>query len=139
MSQDPEAAAQGFQPLPDSADPYVQQIGPFYVRHGADGGLCYAFRVRSAHTGTSGIAHNGLLMGFADAAITAFGGGDFAALSMSVSFLGAARINDLVTCQPRISRRTREVVFISAICMAGSVPVMSVKSLCNPLIKADKL
>lgn len=132
MTGESAALAPGYQHS-EPADPYEDAIGPFYRRETPEGPI-YAFSVTEKHMNMSGNAHGGLLGGFADtifrlAAGLANHGAEVRPLSMSLSFMAAARAGDLVECRPEVIRRTAGVLFVSGSFNVGGVVFLSASSL----------
>ena len=78
-----------------------------------------------------GIVHGGAMMTFADMAM-GFGvgratGGNamFVTAQLAVQFTSAARIGDLITCQPEVVRKTSSMVFVRGLIEAGGRTVAS--------------
>ncbi|MSP42997.1 MAG: PaaI family thioesterase [Alphaproteobacteria bacterium] len=121
----------------EPADPYEDAIGPFYVRVTPEGPI-YAFSVTEKHMNMSGNAHGGMLGCFADtifrlAAGSANDGAKVTPLSMSLSFMAAARAGDLVECRPEVIRRTAGTLFVSGSFNVGGVIIFSASSLWETL------
>lgn len=137
MSSDHDALAQGFQAIDNPGGTFARIIGPFYVRGEPEGDNSYAFRVGPYHISPAGDAHGGVLIGFvelasANAALSENEGAGFALLSHSAAFLNPALLGELVVCRPRITRRTREILFFHADCQVGARTVLSINSLWQP-------
>lgn len=118
-------------PLPAGAEEistagFNLYVGPIYrlpdVRAGADGHFC--FPVAEKHMNSAGSVHGGMLMSFADVAMsqTARFGTDFTAshtVSLNCDFVGPGRAGDLVEAHVRVTRRTRTIVFLSCDVVSG--------------------
>lgn len=105
---------------------FNKYAGPFYrLSADPDGmGAHYAFIVEPKHMNGAGSVHGGLLMTFADIAMsrTARLGTKVVAcntVSMSADFVGPGRLGDLIVARVRVARRTRTLVFQSAEITAG--------------------
>lgn len=95
--------------------------GPFYLLSAdADGaGARYGFVAEQKHMNGSGTVHGGLLMTFADVAMsrTARNVAKVAAcntVSLTADFIGPGKLGDLIEAHVRVTRRTRTLVFQSA-------------------------
>lgn len=116
---------------------FESTTGPFYIRHAPDG-AAHAFIVTQAHMNMSGAAHGGMLGSFAhrvlrQAAIAANQGEMVALLSISLSFLAAAREGDLVECLPRVIRGSAANLLVEAKFTAGGVVILTASSLWESL------
>lgn len=104
-----------------SAAGFNLHAGPFYrLSADADGlGGRYGFVVLPKHLNNGGNIHGGLLMTFADVAMSrtaraAVGGASCNTVSLTADFVGPGRLGDLVEALVRVTRRTRTLVFQSA-------------------------
>ena len=84
----------------------------------------YALVVADKHMNTSGNLHGGVLMTFADIAMSqtsrAVSGADACStVAMSCDFIGPGRLGDLIEARVRVTRQTRTLVFLSAEIRAG--------------------
>jgi len=108
-------APEGWRPA-EQFDPFEAALGPYFerVRNGARE---FAFVIDDRHTNAQGVAHGGALLTFADAALgyalwDATDRAPCVTISQQTQFIAAANAGDLVTCQPEVVRKTREVVFM---------------------------
>ncbi len=96
--------------------PYLDLIGPFYVRHAADG-LVWGLRIEERHANRRGFAHGGLLATLADITLghTAAQSRDPPALAVTVNlttdFAGSARVGDWVEARADVQKVGKRVVF----------------------------
>jgi len=104
-----------------SAVGYNRHAGPFYrLAKDADSlGGRFAFIVQPKHLNNVGNIHGGLLMTFADVAMSrtarlAAGVESCNTISLTVDFVGPGELGDLVVAQVRVTRRTRTLVFQTA-------------------------
>ena len=113
-------------------DPFEIYVGPVFEA-GETGTKRYAFRVDERHANRSGMAHGGMLMTFADAALgqavwDATDRVPSVTLNMQVQFLRAAGQGELVEVVPVVTRRTRALVFIRGDFTVAREIVMTVSS-----------
>lgn len=110
--------------------------GPFW-RLSADAngmGARYAFIVQPKHMNGSGSVHGGLLMTFADVAMSrtarhAAGVDSCNTVSLTADFIGPGKLGDLIEAIVRVTRRTRTMVFQSADITAGGRVLMAATGL----------
>jgi acyl-coenzyme A thioesterase PaaI-like protein len=119
-----------------SARGFNLHAGPFYrVAHDADGmGGRYAFVVLPKHLNSGGNIHGGLLMTFADVAMSrtaraAVGAESCNTVSLTADFVGPGKLGDLVEAAVRVTRRTRTLVFQSANISIGERVIMVITGL----------
>jgi uncharacterized protein (TIGR00369 family) len=119
-------------------DPFEAFVGPLFDRREAraDGTqeLSMAFYVDERHLNGRDVVHGGMLMTFADAVLgsaawNATGRTPCVTLSMQTSFLGPARMGDLVECKPEITRKARSVIFVRGTFTVAGNPIMTAASL----------
>ena len=96
-------------------------VGPFYRLPDAENGALqrFAFVISDKHMNAAGSVHGGMLMTFADVAMsnaaragTAATGGNTVALNCD--FVGPGRLHDVVEARVRVTRRARTMVFLSS-------------------------
>jgi|SRR5579871_4741342 len=109
-----------------SARGFNFHAGPFYrLTADPDGmGARYAFKALEKHMNSAGTVHGGLLMTFADVAMSrtarlVVGEGPSSTVSFSFDFVGPGRLGDVIEASVRIRRRTRSVLFQGAELTAG--------------------
>jgi acyl-coenzyme A thioesterase PaaI-like protein len=108
--------------------------GPFY-RLPDDGEVRrFAFRVLDKHMNGSGSVHGGLLMTFADIAMSrtsrlASGAKSCSTVSLSCDFAGAGKLGDVIEIHVRVTRRTRTLMFMSSEMKAGDRVLMAAQGL----------
>jgi uncharacterized protein (TIGR00369 family) len=105
---------------------FNRHIGPLYrLPDLEDGGLKrFCFIVAEQHMNAAASLHGGMLMSFADIAMSRSArDGSAQAVSHTVSlncdFVGPGRLGDLVEAHVRVTRRTRTVAFLSCTISAG--------------------
>jgi uncharacterized protein (TIGR00369 family) len=110
--------------LPEGAENISQagfnrHAGPFY-RLADDGEVRrFAFVVSDKHMNAAGTVHGGLLMTFADIAMSrtsrlATGAKSCSTVSLSCDFMSPGRLGDLVEIRVRMTKRTRTLVFLAS-------------------------
>jgi uncharacterized protein (TIGR00369 family) len=114
---------------------YNLYAGPFYrLAADADGmGARYAFIVQPKHMNSAGSVHGGLLMTFADVAMSRtarmVGSDAYNTVSLTADFIGPGKLGDMVEAIVRVTRRTRTMVFQSANIVAGKRVLMTATGL----------
>ncbi|MFN3235779.1 MAG: PaaI family thioesterase [Pseudomonadales bacterium] len=98
-------------------------IGPFYFRVVDDQMDC-AFVAETKHANASNIVHGGVLMTFADyalcmAATGGYQGENCVTVSFSCEFIAAAEVGQIIHCQPKVSRKTGSLVFLTGEVLSG--------------------
>jgi uncharacterized protein (TIGR00369 family) len=114
-----------------SAGGYNLHAGPFYrlPAEADDLGGRYAFIVGPKHLNSVGNIHGGLLMTFADVAMSrtarlAAGVESCNTVSLTVDFVGPGKLGDMVEAVVRVTRRTRTLVFQTANIAIGDRVIM---------------
>ncbi len=103
--------------------------GPFY-RLGDDGEIRrFAFIALDKHMNAAGSVHGGLLMTFADIAMSrtsrlVSGAKSCSTVSVSCDFVSAGRLGDLIEIRVRVTRQTRTLVFLSSEIVANGAVLM---------------
>jgi uncharacterized protein (TIGR00369 family) len=98
--------------------------GPFW-RLAPDGEVRrFALLVESKHMNGSGSLHGGVVMTFADIAMSQVsrlisGAPGCSTVSLTCDFVGPGKLGDLVEARVRVTRQTRTLVFLSADIVAG--------------------
>jgi len=117
--------------LPDGAENissggFNLYAGPFWrLAANADGmGARYGFVAEPKHMNGAGAVHGGLLMTFADVAMsrtarTAAGVDACNTVSLTADFIGPGKLGELIEAIVRVTRRTRTLVFESADIVSG--------------------
>ncbi|HJW40497.1 MAG TPA: PaaI family thioesterase [Rhizomicrobium sp.] len=102
--------------------------GPVW-RLAADGELRrFALVIADKHMNGSGAVHGGLLMTFADVAMSqtsraVSGAETCSTVSMTCDFVGPAKLGEILEARVRVTRQTRTMVFLSADIVTGDRPV----------------
>ena len=120
-------------------DPAEDHIGPFYFRQ-VGGEMECAFVAEQKHCNANGTVHGGVLMTFADyalcmAATDGYEGESCVTVSFSCEFLAAAELQGVVSCKPKVTRKTGGMVFLTgevmcneALCLTCSAVVKRLRS-----------
>jgi uncharacterized protein (TIGR00369 family) len=114
-----------------SARGFNLHAGPFYrLAPDADGlGGRFGFVVLPKHLNNVGNIHGGLLMTFADVAMSrtaraAVGGDSCNTVSLTADFVGPGKLGDVVEAAIRVTRRTRTLIFQTANIAIGGRVIM---------------
>ncbi|MBV9992022.1 MAG: PaaI family thioesterase [Alphaproteobacteria bacterium] len=108
--------------------------GPFY-RLPDDGEVRrFAFIVLEKHMNSAGGVHGGLLMTFADIAMSrtsrlATQARSCATIALNCDFAGAGKQGELIEIRVRVTRKTRNLVFLSGDVFSGERPLMTATGL----------
>ncbi len=118
--------------------PAEDYMGPFYYRK-TDGGLRMGFRARRDNCNGIGSVHGGVLMAFADYAVTmlALSGvkENCTTISFSSDFISAARDGDWVEASGEVVRRTGSMTFVSGRLAVGDNVVLTFQAVVKRLKK----
>lgn len=133
MSDIPE----GFRTL-TGGSPAETHIGPFYYRK-AEAGLEMGFRAGDQHCNAIGGVHGGVLLAFADYAVTmlALSGvrENCATVSLASEFIAAARNGDWVEARGEVVRRTGSMTFVRGELFVADTVVLTFQSVLKRLKK----
>lgn len=110
---------------------FIALTGPVYHR---DERRAFAFRAEEKHGNLVGIVHGGMLVTFADRALSivvrdACDGARAVTIEMSSQFVGAAQIGDLIETVPEIVRKTSSLVFVRGTLTSGGRPLAAVTAI----------
>jgi len=124
----------GFVKLNLESSLYLQTNGPFFGKQvaGENGGEVWiGMRIEHRHCNSSGTAHGGLLMTFADVLLTVGGnvqpdiGRFLPTLNATCDFLGPAIDGDWIEGRIEVLRVTRNFIFAQGLVITGAgAPVM---------------
>ncbi|MEI9991291.1 MAG: PaaI family thioesterase [Rhizomicrobium sp.] len=123
MSQVPDGLPPGAENI--SRGGFNLHAGPIW-RLPADGEVRrFALAVTDKHMNSSGSVHGGMLMTFADIAMsqTARAVSDAPAcstVSLTCDFVGPGKLGEILEARVRVTRRTRTMVFLSADIVVGT-------------------
>ena len=98
--------------------------GPFWRLKGERETHLYALLVEQKHMNSSGSLHGGVLMTFADIAMSqtsraVSGAPTCSTVSLSCDFTGPGKLGDVIIARVRVTRQTRTMVFLSAELVCG--------------------
>ncbi|HTQ13526.1 MAG TPA: PaaI family thioesterase [Rhizomicrobium sp.] len=84
----------------------------------------FAFVAEDKHMNGAGTIHGGMLMSFADTAMSrttriATGAGGVSTVALNCDFVAAGKLGEVIEARVRITRQTRTMVFLSAELKAG--------------------
>ena len=111
---------QGWQLYGDMS-PYAELVGPVYVKE-TDGERRMAFIVEPKHCNRAGFAHGGMLMSFADVALSYISedpAQPTASVTFTFEFAAPAKAGDLVECRGDVVRKTRSLIFAHGQLLVG--------------------
>lgn len=136
MSAEPSDAGrtppEGFAPLA-SKSPFINRIGTFYVRKGADGSRTVGAYVDEIRTNSENYAHGGFLLAFADFALSIVTNG--ITVNITADFLRPARAGDWIEARINIRKSSAALIFADAILVSGEHELMRVGGLFRPFEK----
>ena len=110
-------------------------IGPLYRLPDAQGAAArFAFVAAEKHMNSAGSVHGGMLMGFADIAMSrtsrqVSGAPRCSTVSLTADFVGPARLGDVIEARTTVTRRSRSLVFLSAEITAGDRVILIAQGL----------
>lgn len=126
-------------------DPAEDHIGPFYFLKVDDSDEnavihqnLFAFEVASRHCNEFDSVHGGVLMTFADFALCRAAAEHYqvetcVTVSFACDFLAGASLGSLITCEPRVNKRTGSLAFVSGDLMVNDGIVFSFNSVVKRL------
>ncbi len=123
MSDTGPAVPPGFEPY-SQPSPFLDRIGPLY-QGGGDTGPVFGLRILDHHCNRRGLAHGGLLMTLADIALgksiewSAEASLSGLTASVTVDFMGSARLGDWVEAACDFHRAGRRVAFANCYLTVG--------------------
>jgi uncharacterized protein (TIGR00369 family) len=123
---------------PSARGPYTTHNGPFFHRiH--ESGFEHAFYSLPRHCNGMGIVHGGMLTTFLDGLLAraVFGetGQQSVTIHLSVDFLSMARAGEWVFGDARVTRRTRDVIFVEGRVRVGAKDVLRGSGVFKPVRK----
>jgi uncharacterized protein (TIGR00369 family) len=98
--------------------------GPFWRLPGEGATHLYGLLVEPKHMNSSGSLHGGVLMTFADIAMSqrsraVSGASTCTTVSLTCDFTGPGKLGDVIIARVRVTRETRTMVFLSAELVCG--------------------
>jgi acyl-coenzyme A thioesterase 13 len=113
----------GFRPSGFAAG-FLDHGGPYWVRRD-DAGHVLGLRVREHHLNYQNVAHGGVLTTFADVAlsycvhVSERPPPPLATATLTVNFLGAARLGDWLEAEAQIDRMGKRLAYVSGVIRRG--------------------
>jgi uncharacterized protein (TIGR00369 family) len=121
--------------------PAEDHIGPFYYQKGEQG-LKLGFRAQPHNCNGIDTVHGGVLMAFADYAVTmlALSGvkENCITISFSSDFIAAARLGDWVEAKGELVRRTGSMTFVNGRLFTGDAVILTFQAVVRRLKKPEK-
>jgi uncharacterized protein (TIGR00369 family) len=122
---------------PSARGPYTTHNGPMFHRNGPDG-FEHAFHVLPRHCNSMGIVHGGMLATFMDGVLAravhgATGGQAAVTVHLSLDFLSAARRADWLFGEGRVTRQTRDLVFVEGVIRTRERDVARATAIFKPM------
>lgn len=113
---------------------FTRTAGPWWMRRGPNGrvlGLRIDEQHGNQHIGT---VHGGVLMTLADnglgaAVVHAIGGGHCVTISLQTHFVATASVGEFIHCEAEVVRRSRSLVFVRGLILAGERTVASAEGI----------
>lgn len=131
------APPEGFKP--SARGPYSTHNGPFFHRS-SEAGLEHAFFVLPRHCNSIGIVHGGMLSTFLDGVLAGAVGrvvrSSCVTVHLSIDFLSMARAGEWVFGEAKVTRQTRDLVFVEGVIRVGSKDVLRGSGIFKPMKKA---
>jgi uncharacterized protein (TIGR00369 family) len=120
----------GFRLCPPHPVPvFNEHIGPLFVR--AEGeGIAFGLRVALRHCNSAETCHGGMLVSFADVAMTAGGnylarlGRFFSTISLTSDFIAPAPLGAWIEARPQLLKVTRSMAFVHCMVTLDDAPVL---------------
>jgi uncharacterized protein (TIGR00369 family) len=108
--------------------------GPFYRLPDEGAVRRFAFVVLDKHMNGAGTVHGGLLMTFADIAMSrtsrlASGAKSCSTVSLNCDFVAAGKLGELVEIRVTVSRQTRTLVFLTSVISSGERVLLNASGL----------
>lgn len=115
-----------------SENPFGQAVGPILEKKDGDDWV-RGFTVEEKHTNRARVAHGGVLMTFADIvlarAVLDVVPLPFVTVQMSCQFIAPALLGAWIEGRGKVTRRTRDLVFVSCEITSGPTPVLTASAL----------
>jgi len=105
-------------------------VGPFYGMPREDGSVHFILDLREEHLNGGEVAHGGLMMAFADAALgtavsLAVDGAPTATMTLNTDFVSSAGKGTRIEAEAEVTRATRSVVFVAGRVYVGEKTLMT--------------
>jgi uncharacterized protein (TIGR00369 family) len=103
---------------------FNSHAGPFWRLPDEGATHRYALLVEPKHMNSSGSLHGGVLMTFADIAMSqtsraVSGAATCSTVSLTCDFTGPGKLGDVIVARVRVTRQTRTMVFLAAELVCG--------------------
>ncbi len=127
---------------PSARGPYTTHNGPMFHRNGPDE-FEHAFYALHRHCNSMGIVHGGMIATFMDGVLArachgATGGHAAVTVHLSLDFLSAGRAGEWLMGDGRVTRQTRDLVFVEGRIRVGDREIARASAIFKPLRrKAD--
>ncbi len=125
---------EGFKP--SSRGPYTTHNGPFFHRL-TEETFEHAFFALKRHCNSLGIVHGGMLSTFMDGvlanAVGRKSGTASVTVHLSLDFLSMARAGDWVFGDAKVTRQTKDLVFVEGRVRVGSREIMRASGIFKPV------
>ena len=114
----------GFEPLYRTS-PFLDHVGPFFMRKQDDGGFVVGLRIRPCHANGRGLAHGGLLTTLCDIALGYRTSSSttprpmLTTASLTMDFAGSAKIGDWVEAHVDVHKVGGRLAFANCYLMVG--------------------
>lgn len=133
------APPEGF--VPSTRGPFTTHNGPMFHRR-TEEGQQHAFFVLARHCNSVGIVHGGMLATFMDGVLAGgvarATGATPITVHLSLDFLSMARTGEWVFGEARVTRKTKDLVFVEGRIWSGEREVMRGSAVFKPMHrKAD--
>ena len=107
--------------------PYAELVGTVYIKEGG-GERRMSFLVEKKHCNRAGFAHGGMLMSFADIALSYISedpGQPTTSVTFTFEFAAPAKVGDLVECRGEVIRKTRSLIFTHGQLLVGDKVIVN--------------
>jgi uncharacterized protein (TIGR00369 family) len=125
--------------VPSARGPFTTYNGPFFHKLGQEGAFEHAFYVLRRHCNGLGIVHGGMLSTFLDGVLARAVHGATGAASvtvhLSLDFLSMARAGEWVFGEAKVTRSTRDLVFVEGRIHSGGRDVLRGSGVFKPMRK----
>ena len=110
---------------------FMGMIGPLYLKVDPVDGPVFGFRVERRHCNAIGICHGGMIASFADIYLPTqarfdpdHDDGYTPTISLTLDFVGMARVGEWVEGRGRLIRRTGKIIFVEGLVTAEGAPIL---------------
>lgn len=122
---------------PSGRGPYTTHNGPMFHRNGPDS-FQHAFFALHRHCNSMGIVHGGMLATFMDGVLAravhgATGGQAAVTVHLSLDYLAAGRAGEWLFGEGRVTRQTRDLVFVEGRIFIGERDLVRATAIFKPM------